>query len=160
MKLKFCLIVTLILLSISAKADEVILFYLNNSDLSPVRVEVSTVSTITFKTNKLVVKSKDNTTNDFYFSDIRKITFNDDGTFIEHINTTPTLNIYPNPTENELTIEGTDNIYNTDICIYSLHGALIAKYPQWNGEPIDVSQLNPGIYFININSTTLKFVKQ
>ena len=68
MKLKFCLIVGLLLLTSSyTKADELISIYLNNSDLSPVRIEVSTISTIKFKTTKLVVTNHDNISNDFYF---------------------------------------------------------------------------------------------
>ena len=84
MKLRFCLIIGLLLLTSSfAKADELISIYLNNTDLSPVRIDISTISTIKFKTKKLVVKNNDNSTNDFYLSDIVKITFNEEGTSIE-----------------------------------------------------------------------------
>ena len=83
MKLRFCLIVSLLLLtSHYAKADELISIYQSNSDLSPVRIDVSNISTIKFKTTKIVINQKDNTSSDFYFSDITKITFNEDGTSI------------------------------------------------------------------------------
>lgn len=150
----------LLLTSLYAKADELINIYFNNSDLSPVRVEISTISSIKFKANKFVITSKDNITNDFYFSDVRKITFNEGETFIEDINTKTTLSVYPSPATNELRIEGNDEMYNSDVYIYTLTGTLVAKHPQWNGETIDISSLASGIYFININSTTLKFVKQ
>jgi hypothetical protein len=160
MKLRFCLIIGLLLLTSSfAKADELISIYLNNTDLSPVRIDISTISTIKFKTKKLVVKNNDNSTNDFYFSDIVKITFNEEGASIE-THDVATARINPNPAKDIVTIQNAEQMYGSDVCIYSITGMLIDKLPQWNGESIDVSNLSPGIYFINSNSTTLKFVKQ
>ena len=160
MKLKFCLIVGLLLLTSSyTKADELISIYLNNSDLSPVRIDVSTISTIKFKTTKLVVTNHDNISNDFYFSDVIKIAFNEEGTSI----TTPdasTASISPNPVKDNLMIQDAEKMYGSDICIYSVTGTLVSKHSQWNGETIDVSHLCPGVYFVNTNSTILKFVKQ
>lgn len=161
MKLRFCLIVSLLLLtSHYAKADELISIYQSNSDLSPVRIDVSNISTIKFKTTKIVINQKDNTSSDFYFSDITKITFNEDGTSIIESKDMSKASIHPNPVKDVLTINNADAIYGNDICIYSITGMLVAKHSQWNGEHIDVSNLNPGVYFINTNSTTLKFVKQ
>ena len=160
MKLRFCLIIGLLLLTSSfAKADELISIYLINTDLSPVRIDISTISTIKFKTKKMLVTTADNTSTDFYFSDIVKITFNEEGTSIETQDFS-TASINPNPAKDIVTIQNAEQMYGSDICIYSITGMLIDKLPQWNGESIDVSNLSPGIYFINSNSTTLKFVKQ
>lgn len=160
MKLKFCLIVGLLLLTSSyIKADELISIYLNNSDHSPVRIEVSTISTIKFKTTKLVVTNHDNISNDFYFSDVIKIAFNEEGTSITTPNAS-TASISPNPVKDNLMIQDAEKMYGSDICIYSVTGTLVSKHSQWNGESIDVSHLSPGIYFVNTNSTTLKFVKK
>ena len=160
MKLNFCLIVGLLLLTSSyAKADELISIYLNNSDLSPVRIEVSAISTIKFKTTKLVVTNHDNISNDFYFSDVIKIAFNEEGTSITTPNAS-TASISPNPVKDNLMIQDAEKMYGSDICIYSVTGTLVSKHSQWNGESIDVSHLSPGIYFVNTNSTTLKFVKK
>ncbi|MBR5147170.1 MAG: T9SS type A sorting domain-containing protein [Bacteroidales bacterium] len=160
MKLKFCLIVGLLLLTSSyTKADELISIYLNNSDHSPVRIEVSTISTIKFKTTKLVVTNHDNISNDFYFSDVIKIAFNEEGTSITTPNAS-TASISPNPVKDNLMIQDAEKMYGSDICIYSVTGTLVSKHSQWNGESIDVSHLSPGIYFVNTNSTTLKFVKK
>ena len=158
MKLRFCLIMILLLLTSSlSKADELISIYLNNSDTSPVRIDVSTISSIKFKTTKFVINNNDNTSDDFYFSDVIKIAFNEEnGTSIETVNS-QTTSIYPNPVKDNLIIK---NVTDSDICIYSITGVLVAKYSQWNGETIDVSHLSSGIYFVNTNSTTLKFVKQ
>lgn len=160
MKLKFCLIVGLLLLTSSyTKADELISIYLNYSDLSPVRIDVSTISTIKFKTTKLVVTNHDNISNDFYFSDVIKIAFNEEGTSITTPNAS-TASISPNPVKDNLMIQDAEKMYGSDICIYSVTGTLVSRHSQWNGESIDVSHLSPGIYFVNTNSTTLKFVKK
>ncbi len=160
MKLRFCLIIGLFLLTGSyLKADELISIYLNNSDLSPVRIDVSNISTIKFKSTKLVVNNNDNTSDDFYFSDIIKITFNEQGTSIETVNAS-SASIFPNPVKDNLIIQNAEKIYGSDIYIYSMTGVLVEKYSQWNGESINVSDLAPGVYFVNSNSTTLKFVKQ
>ncbi len=156
MKLRFCLIIGLLLFAGSLKADELISIYLNNSDLSPVRIDVTTISTIKFKSTKFVVNANDNTSSDFYFSDVTKITFNEEGTSIESVNA-QTASIYPNPVKDKLIIR---NIADSDISIYSITGVLVARYSQFDGESIDVSNLTPGVYFVNTNSTTLKFVKQ
>ena len=161
MKLRFCLIVGLLLLTNHlAKADELISIYLSNSEHSPVRIDVSNISTIKFKSTKIVVNKTDNTSGDFYFSDITKITFNENGTSIIESVESSNANIYPNPVKNNLTISNAGKLYGSDIYIYSITGILVAKHSQWNGESIDVSSLSPGVYFINTNSTTLKFVKQ
>lgn len=160
MKLKFCLIVGLLLLTSSySQADELISIYLNNSDHSPVRIDVSTISTIKFKTTKLVVTNHDNISNDFYFSDVIKIAFNEEGTSITTPNAS-TASISPNPVKDNLMIQDAEKMYGSDICIYSVTGTLVSKHSQWNGESINVSHLSPGIYFVNTNSTTLKFVKK
>lgn len=161
MKLRFCLIIGLLLLTSSyLKADELISIYLKNTNPSPVRIDVSNISTIKFKTTKIVVNNIDNTSSDFYFSDIVKITFNEEGTSIIESADTSKTNVYPNPVKDNLTLTNAGNLFGSDICIYSTTGQLVAKHSQWNGESIDVSHLNPGVYFVNTNSTTLKFVKQ
>ncbi len=161
MKLRFCLIISLLLLtSFYAKADELLSIYLSNSDLSPVRVDISNISTIKFKSSKIVINKNDNTFSDFYYSDITKITFNEEGTAIIENADSKNANIYPNPVKDNLTINNADSMHGSDIFIYSVTGMLVAKHSQWNGGSIDVSGLNPGVYFVNTNSTTLKFVKQ
>ena len=161
MKFKFCLIISLLLLTnFNAKADELISIYLNNSDLSPVRIDISTISTIKFKSTKIVVNSNDNTSSDFYFSDIVKVTFNEEGGLSIETANIQTSSIYPNPVKDNLTIQNAGDLVGSDIRIYSTTGQLVASHSQWNGESIDVSHLCPGVYFVNTNSTTLKFVKQ
>jgi hypothetical protein len=160
MKLRFCLIIGLLLFTSQfAKADELISIYLSNSEYSPVRIDVANISTIKFKSTKIVVNKIDNTSSDFYFSDIKKITFNEEGTSIETHNAS-TVSVFPNPVRDNLIIQNAESIYGSDVYIYSMTGVLVNKLSQWNGEAIDASNLSSGVYFIKTNSTTLKFIKQ
>ena len=58
-----------------------------------------------------------------------------------------TVQVYPNPTNGKLFLRGTNN---TDIKIYSAIGTEVASYENFKGNTIDLSNLENGIYFINI----------
>jgi hypothetical protein len=64
------------------------------------------------------------------------------------------INIYPNPVKDVLTIDG---IYNS-VNIYDVFGKLVLTSK--SQKTIDVSTLNNGVYFVNINSkNTITFKK-
>ena len=69
------------------------------------------------------------------------------------------VSVYPNPTTDILNIAGIDG--NCQVTIYTLTGQVVIRE---SGSTINVSELNSGIYLINIEderqSTLLKFVKQ
>ena len=70
------------------------------------------------------------------------------------------IKLYPNPVNNHITIESTENI-NT-IEILSVTGNIIKQLTieQLNNLTIDITTLKKGIYFIKINDNkTIKFVK-
>jgi len=72
------------------------------------------------------------------------------------------LKIYPNPTDRQLTISYPENLNQIDI--YNSVGQLIlSKNPAQAEIKIDVSNLNPGVYFIKLSlgyqTTTAKFIK-
>lgn len=162
MKLKYCLIfVMFLLINSNARADEYISIFLSNSDNSPVRVNLSEISSLKFNKTVLFVGDNDGLFKEYNFSDIRKITFEGGTTSIETIDAATTkANVYPNPAKNMLFIEASDDMHDSDVYIYSMTGVLMTQCEQWNGEMIDISNLNAGVYFVKINSLTLKFVKQ
>ncbi len=70
------------------------------------------------------------------------------------------IDIYPNPTQNTLTITSANKI--TSISIYDLVGELV-YFNSCNSEKLeaDVSNLMPGVYFVKINEIEVKrFVKE
>jgi hypothetical protein len=64
------------------------------------------------------------------------------------------LSIYPNPAKNTLTIDGD----YTSATIYNVFGKLVLTTDYQ--KTIDVSALSNGIYFIKVDNTTIKFIKQ
>jgi len=64
------------------------------------------------------------------------------------------LIIYPNPAKNTLTIDGD----YTSATIYNIFGKVVLTTDYQN--TIDVSALSNGIYFIKVDNTTIKFIKQ
>jgi len=64
------------------------------------------------------------------------------------------LSVYPNPAKNTLTIDGD----YTSATIYNVFGKLVLTTDYQ--ETIDVSALSNGIYFIKVDNTTIKFIKQ
>ncbi len=74
------------------------------------------------------------------------------------------LSIFPNPTQNKLSIDSKDQIINT-VNVYSLNGSLIQEYKTDTTSPsIDVSALASGVYYIQFysgNKVALKkFIKE
>ena len=101
-----------------------------------------------------------NTNSYFEYDRVRKITFNESVGIESILADNTSVVVAPNPTKSYLMINGADNLYGSDLYIYSISGAVVSKQAGWSGERVDVSNLNSGIYFVKIGSTTSKFVKQ
>jgi len=72
------------------------------------------------------------------------------------------FSIYPNPVKNYITIQSEPNEFN-NIKVFNILGQLIETFNPENNR-IDVSFLNSGVYFLQLNSTskkvTVKFIKE
>ena len=144
-------------MSINAgKADEVITIHLN--DASAEKIGILDIQKITFDESGMTVFS--NTNSYFEYDRVRKITFNESVGIESILADNTSVVVAPNPTKSYLMINGADNLYGSDLYIYSISGAVVSKQAGWSGERVDVSNLNSGIYFVKIGSTTSKFVKQ
>ncbi|NMH28853.1 LamG-like jellyroll fold domain-containing protein [Flavobacterium silvaticum] len=70
-------------------------------------------------------------------------------------NQIPTLKMYPNPATAVVNIE---NYASPDINIYSAEGRLVFSGSISNNK-VNVDQLTPGFYFLNVDGKSLKFIK-
>lgn len=72
------------------------------------------------------------------------------------------LIIFPNPVQNKLTIQSTSNDFD-NFSITDINGRIILSIEKYISNEIDVSTLNSGMYFLNIQSSegnvTKKFIK-
>lgn len=65
--------------------------------------------------------------------------------------------MYPNPAENHITIESTKD---AEVKIYSVNGQMLSQQNISEGiNTIDISNLNAGMYFVSVNGTMVKIVK-
>ena len=65
------------------------------------------------------------------------------------------MNVYPNPSSGVVYISGADN---AQVTVFNTSGAVVAEYQNFNSGKIDLSNMNEGIYFLNIvidNKTTI-----
>ena len=68
----------------------------------------------------------------------------------------PHLTFYPNPVQTELTIKALDSV--NQLMIYSAQGQLIQMlFPYTTNCRLDMSQLNPGLYFVKLATPTGNF---
>ncbi|MEO6903213.1 MAG: T9SS type A sorting domain-containing protein [Bacteroidia bacterium] len=76
-----------------------------------------------------------------------------------------TINVYPNPTKDILTIENTTSNKNSIISIYSIQGQLMIQQPIMQSKTeINVNQLTKGIYILMLNNgektSVARFIKE
>ena len=69
--------------------------------------------------------------------------------------------LYPNPATNQLTIVNNYSLINSTYFIYSLQGQILQKGSiSENKTTINISKLEPGCYFMNIDGVSQKFIKE
>ncbi|MDB3865896.1 T9SS type A sorting domain-containing protein [bacterium] len=69
------------------------------------------------------------------------------------------LIVYPNPLSNQLIVE-TSNSETLPFTIYTLQGKLTLKGLMEQGvNTINITTMNPGIYFLKIKNKTIKIIK-
>ena len=77
-----------------------------------------------------------------------------------------TINIYPNPFQNELKIEieGEDTDEFWEYTVYSIRGTYISSGNLKNGEILEFGDLSPGVYFLTLfienDKKTWKLIKK
>lgn len=69
------------------------------------------------------------------------------------------LTLYPNPGGEYVRIKS-ETVKNLETKIYSLTGQLVKQGNYQSDENIDISALSPGLYFVQVNGSTLKFSKK
>jgi len=73
------------------------------------------------------------------------------------------ISLYPNPTKGELFIASKQSLVGSEINIYDISGRLVINN-KLTGNTVDVSNLNTGLYFLNLTidgqRVKLQFIKQ
>ena len=129
-------------------------------DRPMIETDLSAIDKITFTDTSFSILSTDNATTDYGYSEVDKITFSDFNS-IQKIGNEDNIRllISPNPVDDIIRIVGYNNSEAVQLAIYSLNGEEMMRVDNWQGEPIDASQLSAGIYILRINTHTIKFIK-
>ena len=90
---------------------------------------------------------------------IQKITFTDEVLATQNVGLNKNnLQLYPNPSTDYIRIKS--KAKSLDVKIYNLEGKLVVSGNYISDEDINVSKLNAGVYLVQANGVTLKFIKK
>lgn len=96
----------------------------------------------------------------FHYSDISKISFRyGNGVGVEAVNAGGKLRLLDNPVAETLELTGFSG-EPVQLKVTDLGGSIRAIVKEWNGESVNVADLTPGLYFVTVDKTTLKFIKK
>jgi hypothetical protein len=122
---------------------------------------ITTLKRFTFSNNSLLVNYLSGPVETYSLDNVSKLTFKSVVTGVDNLSLTGAgvMKVYPNPVSNVVYIQ---NAPETDftLSIYRMNGVLVLTTKLSSGtKSIDVSYLSSGLYLLNVNSRTFKFVK-
>lgn len=93
-----------------------------------------------------------------YFQDIDSVKVQTMATAIKEVATTDSnIELYPNPANKNMVVKFKES-NSKDITIYSLNGKKVLQQKLFSNESIDVSTLENGMYFLQLDGKAAKFV--
>ena len=142
-----------------SKAELAIKIHSYDTEAQPVEFVLSELSKVKFGAgNFSVLMGEEGAGVSFDLKNVSRITFGE-ASAVELVERDGAMVVTPNPVRNTLVVKDGQDLYGYDMNIYAITGAQAMRVAAWQGETIDVSQLPAGVYVINIQSETIKFVK-
>lgn len=121
---------------------------------------VTVESKLRFSDSGVEVYSGEMLTDVFHYADVANLKFAyGQGSGVAAIPSASGLHLRNNPVGDLLEPLGL-SAECAALSVTDLSGKVHFSAPQWSGQPIDVSDLTPGLYLLTINKTTLKFIKK
>jgi hypothetical protein len=115
-----------------------------------------------FSATNLILTSVSGSTEAFSLSAISKLYFADvpivSGITTQYENAGNLL-LYPNPAENIICLQNLPE-GNFFVTIYRMDGVMVLKAQISSGEDVDISMLEEGLYLLNVNDQTTRFIKR
>ncbi|MBD5227584.1 MAG: T9SS type A sorting domain-containing protein [Bacteroidales bacterium] len=117
-------------------------------------------SKIRFTSDRVEIYDGDKRTGAFDYASVAKLTFHTGQVGVASVAAdASTLRLLTNPVGEMLEMTGLQ-AESAPLVITSLNGETKLSLAEWRGEAVDVSSLTPGLYFVTVNRTTLKFIKK
>ena len=159
MKKRFTLLIVLFLAGIIGVQAQNLTFAKKDGSLTTKSFE--TLKKFTFSNNSLLINYLSGPIETYSLDNISKLTFKSVVTGADNLSLPGAgiMKVYPNPVNDVVYIQ---NAPETDfiVSIYRMNGVLILNTKLSSGsKSIDVSYLSSGLYLLNVNSRTFKFVK-
>jgi hypothetical protein len=135
--------------------------YIKAKDGSVTTKTLSTLERFTFSNNNLLINYLSGPVETYSLSNISKLSFKSAVTGVDELSLsgTITMKVYPNPVSDVIYIQNAPET-NYQLSIYRMTGSLILNTQMSSGDKsIDVSFLQTGLYLLNVNGRTFKFVK-
>lgn len=150
--------------SLVARADATHVDFFEFGAESPVVHMTSDLGRISFNRNDNSVEvrygKEGNIVGSYKASSLARISFSDAPVAGSGLNLLPEkadLRLYPNPAAESFRVKVADTV---SLAVTSLCGSTIRFIREYNGEPIDISDLPDGIYLVKAGSLTTKLVKE
>lgn len=148
------LILVGLVMTIKAQTQQMVITTNNGTEITR---ELSDIAELELKQNNLITKTTEGRSTLNLYS-IDKITFGF-STGIDESVAQRTMKIFPNPVNDSFTLSNTSEEIN-EITIYSIEGIKAGTYQiESSTKTLNISHLNPGIYFIAAGKETIKFIK-
>lgn len=129
---------------------------------APVTVAVTSATKMSFGSDAMLTFAEAATRPEpIRLSEVSRITFSGDWSSVRKVaEERPSLRIVENPVGDELRLDGHDTGRPTTLTVYSIAGRQVVRISSWNGESVNVSTLPKGVYLLQADNVTLKFVKK
>ena len=141
-----------------SKADKLLQVHSHDTEAAPVEYAIKTISKVTFASTNFSVYQGEEVAGVFELRNVSRIKFAESSA-VQSVEQASAMVVTPNPVKDNLVIRGGEGLYGSAVSIYSVTGANVMQLSSWQGEAINVSHLPAGVYIINIQSETIKFVK-
>lgn len=153
------MLTTLIVLSISCLklGAQSMVIETTNGDLIAENLE--SIQNLKFSDLIMILKKNDSSTRSFNLLTVKKLYFSPETvSSVENTNIQSYI-VYPNPSGDYIWIKDAPD-QETSISIYSINGTMILQTTiSAASNEINVSQFQAGLYFIKMNTQTIKFIK-
>jgi hypothetical protein len=155
---KFPILLSLLLAMVSGLSAQNLVVKLNNGDEN--MDSLGEIRTLTFGGNNLLVNLKNGSTDTYALSDVWKIYFNNTVSVNEpDQDFGAVLTVYPNPASETVRIDGIPDGTRW-LRIFQSDGRLvISEQLSSDHVLVDISRLPKGLYFVNIDGCTAKFIR-
>jgi hypothetical protein len=159
MQKRFILLIALLLTgTIGVHAQSLML---KTKDGSIITKSLSTLKRFSFSNNSLLMNYLSGPVESYSLENISKLTFKSVVTGVDNLSLTGAgiMKVYPNPVSDVVYIQNASEADFT-VSIYRMNGVLVLTTKLSSGaKSIDVSYLSSGLYLLNVNGRTFKFVK-